>query len=284
MLFSMKKITIVSCFLSLLNLLVSCEETIILDLDQAKAGVVIDGLVTNVAGTSYVKISKTAGFYESGPTEKITSAIVRLVDDKGVQTVFTHNPEGSKEYEGVYLPNPNFKGGVGRIFKLTVTIGSQVYEAQDELLTITKIDSVGYRINATQEEDPAKEGEIYEALLYTREPQETKDYYLFKFYRNDSLTYFKNGEVYFANDEGIGEAIDGFQSPVYYSLKDTATVEMYSLTRNGFLFYNDLNNLNNGDGGMFSPPPANPRTNWSNGALGFFQVSATTRESVIIVE
>ncbi len=46
------------------------------------------------------------------------------------------------------------------------------------------------------------------------------------------------------------------------------------ISRDGYLFYNDLNTILNSDGGMFSPPPANPRSNVTGGALGFFQVSA----------
>ena len=40
--------------------------------------------------------------------------------------------------------------------------------------------------------------------------------------------------------------------------------------------------LINNDGGLFGSPPANVRTNLTNGALGFFQVSAMeTREITV---
>jgi hypothetical protein len=35
-----------------------------------------------------------------------------------------------------------------------------------------------------------------------------------------------------------------------------------------------LQSLLNNDGGLFSQPPSNSRSNISNGALGFFQTSA----------
>jgi Domain of unknown function (DUF4249) len=278
----MKNITSVLALFCMTTLLVSCQETIILDLDQTNSSVVIEGLITNEVGKHYVKISKSSGFYETGATERITNAVVKLSNDRGEEVMLAHNPSGEKKFDGFYFTNPAFKGETGRTYKLSVKIGSQMYEAQDELLAVTKIDSLTYGINDSEEEDPDTEGRIYEALLFTKEPKETKDYYLFKFYRNDTLTYSQETDVYVANDEGIGEKIAGFPSPVYYSLKDTATVEMYSISRNAFLFYNDLLNLLNGDGGMFSPPPANPRTNWSNGALGFFQTSAVSRETIII--
>ena len=281
---TMKKATYIISFVGLLILTVSCEETIILDLKQTSPSVVIEGLVSNKIGRNYVKVSKTAGFYDSGPTVKITNAVVKVIDDRGIEILFKHNPTEAKGAEGYYYADPTFKGEIGRTYKLIVTIGSQVYEAQDELLEVTKIDSLGVHINDDQLEKPDKSNQIYETLLYAKEPKLTKDYYLFKFYRNDSLTYKNNTDVYVANDEGIGENIDGFPSPVYYSVKDTAGVEMYSLSRNGFLYYNGLLNVLNGDGGMLTPPPVNPLSNLSNGALGFFQVSAISKADIVITK
>jgi hypothetical protein len=59
-------------------------------------------------------------------------------------------------------------------------------------------------------------------------------------------------------------------------------VEIYSLTREQFVYFTDLANILNSDGGMFSPPPANPRSNISGGALGLFQVSGISRASILI--
>ena len=38
------------------------------------------------------------------------------------------------------------------------------------------------------------------------------------------------------------------------------------------------------DGGLFSQPPSNSRTNLTNGALGFFQASAVEIEEIVIKE
>jgi hypothetical protein len=72
-------------------------------------------------------------------------------------------------------------------------------------------------------------------------------------------------------------------SPVYYAQNDKARLEVYSLTRRGYIFYNDLSIvLNNDGGGMFGPIPSSPRTNLTNGALGFFQVSAVQEKETFI--
>jgi hypothetical protein len=159
-----------------------------------------------------------------------------------------------------------------------------VYEAQDELHRVTSIDSLSYRVNEEEKEDPEDYGKFYEVLIYCKEPQDTKDYYLFKFYRNDSLQYDFDTDIYFADDETLGENIDGVSSPIFFAPGDWARCEIYSISREAFVFYSDLQSLLNNDGGLFSQPPANSRTNLSNGALGFFQASAMHVSEIEIKE
>jgi hypothetical protein len=147
---------------------------------------------------------------------------------------------------------------------------------------VTSIDSLTYGIDQDELDDPEDEGKFYEVLIYAKEPQETKDYYLFDFYRNDSLLVGSPDEIYFSDDIALGEEINGVQSPIYYAKGDVARVEAFSLSRAGYVFYSDLQSLLNNDGGMYSPPPANCRNNLSNGALGFFRASAVDMMEIII--
>lgn len=252
----------------------SCEKTVFLDLNQTPSKIVIEGLVTNQPGYQFVKVTRTVDFYDSGETPRITDATVLVEDDLGNQFVYIHNPNNHPDSAGYYLPVIPFVGEAGRTYYLTVDVNGELYEASDKLYDVTSIDSLEYRVNMDEEDDPKEDGKFYEVLMYAKEPQETDDYYLFKFFRNDSLVLYNPSDIYFSDDKTLGEEINGIPSPVFYALGDTARVEMYSLSRTGYVFYNDLFNLINNDGGMFSPPPANSRTNLSNGALGFFQVSS----------
>lgn len=260
----------------------SCEKTVFLDLDQTPAKIVIEGLVTNQPGYQFVKVTRTVNFYESGATPRITDAIVMVEDDQGNEFLYTHNPNNHPDSVGYYLPKVPFVGETGRTYYLTVDVSGELYEASDKLYNVTSIDSLEYQVNTDEEDDPKEDGKFYEVLMYAREPQETDDYYLFKFFRNDSLVLYNPSDIYFSDDKTLGEEINGIPSPVFYAEGDTARVEIYSLSRTGYVFYNDLFNLINNDGGMFSPPPANSRTNLSNGALGFFQVSAVNISGIRI--
>lgn len=262
----------------------SCDKPILLDLNQSTPRIIIEGQVTNKTGYQYVKITRSVGFYQTGESPAVEDAIVRVTDDMGNEIQFVHNPGNYADSTGFYLPETPFTGEIGRSYKLNVTADGEVYEAEDDLQRVTTFDSLTYRISTDEQEDPKDFGKYYEVLMYANEPQNTTDYYLFKFYRNDSLKVYNDTEIYFADDEILGENIDGVSSPIFYAPGDTARVEMYSLTRNGFVFYNDLQNLLNSDGGLFNQPPSNSRTNLSNGALGYFQASALEIGEIFIKE
>lgn len=262
-------------FLSLAMFQLSCEETTELDLRQTPPRIVIEALVTNKPNYQSVKLSRSAHFYGSGDTPRITDATVSVSDDAGTEYDFVHNPRNHPDSIGVYIPLDNFTGEIGKTYILHVNVDGVTYEASDKLLPVTPIDSLEFKINEDQQEEPEEPGKIYEMLIYAREPRDETNYYLFKYYRNDSLTVFNPTDIYYSDDELLGENISGIPSPVYFAANDKARLEVYSLTRSGYVFYNDLyTGLTNDGGGMFGPIPAPPRTNLSNDALGFFQVSA----------
>ena len=264
--------------------LTACEKTVYLDLNQNDSKVTIEGQVTNQAGYQYVKISRSVGFYDTGESPRIQDAIVFVSDDLGNEFEFVHNPRGHADSSGYYMPLDAFAGQIGRTYKLSATVDAELYEAEDKLFSVTTIDSLAYRINDDEAEDPKDGNKFYEVLIYAIEPQGTTDYYLFKFYRNDSLKVDNDTDIYYSDDEVLGEQIDGVPSPIYYEPGDTARVEAYSLSRNGFVFYNDLQTLLTSDGGLFSQPPSNSRTNLTNGALGYFQASAIDMKEIVIKE
>jgi hypothetical protein len=269
--------------LFLAAVLISCSEGIDLDLRQTPSKIVIEGLVTDKPGYQSVKITRSADFYSNGVTPRVTDAAVVVEDDLGQSFAFVHNPNNHADSAGIYIPQIPFTGEIGRTYTLRVTAGGNVFEATDELYSVLSVDSLTYQVNEFQTEFPQNEGKIYEILMFAKEPQDEKNFYLFKFYRNDSLTYFNETDIYYSDDEFLAENIDGVPSPVYYGEDDLARSEIYSISRIGYVYYNDLSTLLNNDaGGMFGPIPSLPRTNLSNGALGFFQVSAVSTSEIKI--
>lgn len=258
---------------------ISCEEVVEIDIDQAPPQLVIDGQVTDEDTTHHVRITSTSDLNaEFGVV--IRNAAVSVRDNVGNTYNYLHNPTGIDSLDGTYYSEQQYAGVTGRVYTLEVLVNNLTLTATDTLLPITDIDSLSVSIDPFAQSDPENDGEIYQVLLYAAEPKETRDFYYFRFYRDSVL--IADNSVYVFDDEIIGDRLDGLPSPVNFREGEYASVEIYSLSREQFVFYNDLSNLLNSDGGMFSPPPANPRTNIKGGALGLFQVSGLRRAGILI--
>ena len=268
--------------IAILSLFAACDEPIDIDSDSVEPIVIIEGLVTDQMMSHHVRVSRSVDFYDNIAADPVLDAEVSIRDDQGNVFTFLHNPGGEAEQQGFYFAEQEFAGQVGVTYSLTVTIGEEVYRAADQLLPVTAIDSLTVSLDEDEFDDPEDPGYYYEVLFYAREPRDRKDFYLFKFYRNDSILRDSDNDIYFSDDDLLAEEISGVSTAGYYTFGDRARVEMYSMSRQGFIYYNDLVNLLQGDGGMFGPPPVNPRTNLDNGALGFFQVSALVSEEIVI--
>ncbi len=257
----------------------ACEEVIEIDITQAPPQLVIDGVLTNEDTVHRVRISRTGNF-QGNTGEIVSDAIVEVRDNFGNIFNYTHNPEGVDSLDGYYYSDQQFAGEISGIYELRVNVDNESYTARDTLRPITTIDSLSIEVNPFAQNDPESDGEIYQVLLYADEPQETDDFYYFKFYRDSVIVSGNN--VFVFDDKLLGSSLNGLPSPVLYKEGEFASVEIYSLTREQFVYYTDLGNILNSDGGFFSPPPANPRSNISGGALGLFQVSGITRGSILI--
>lgn len=258
-----------------------CEETIILDTEQVETRLVIDAHITDDFRTQRVELSTTVDFYFDQRPPGINNAEV-LVRDLTTSEVYEFSLAQESSFDGVYFSNEPFAGIAGHLYELEVVYEGELYTGREILNPVSEIDSLTYRINFDEQADPDSDGFFYEVLLYAEEPQETVDYYFFKFYRNDTLIYDGETDIYFTDDQFLGATISDLPAPVFYSQGDIATVEIYGITRQAYIYLNDLFNVLNTDSGLFSPPPANPRNNLTNGALGYFMVSGVNRATIVI--
>ncbi|MFC2123412.1 DUF4249 domain-containing protein [Bacteroidota bacterium] len=277
---NLKKITYVFS----LFLIWGCMEVIELDIEQVPPVYLVEGIVTNRYQHHLVRLSKSIGFYEEGPSPGVSGALISVLDNLGNEYPYTESDSA-----GIYLSNEIFEGVPGRAYTLNIDVDGQHFTAKDSLRSIQEIETLLWRFSLQKLrwedgiDDPADQGYLYEVLLTTTEPQETKDYYLFKVYRNDTLQTADGQSIYYADDAVVGEKIEDFPGPAYYRYLDTAIFEVYSMTPEAFKFWNDMQANIANDGGMFSSVPANAHSNiQGDRVLGFFQVSSVVADSLVV--
>ncbi len=245
----------------------SCDEVIELDIQQAEPRLIIEALVTNQPGRQYVQLTRTIPFGAKEKVPTVSGASVSVSDAYGQVMDYTESTPG------YYVPAEAFVGTPGMTYTLHVEVDGQTYTAEEVMQDVPPLDSLSVREDPEEKADPEEEGRFYEVLIYGKEPQETENFYLFKFYRNDTL-FTNDGSWIFAYDDTIlGGNIQALPTPLYYAASDKARLEMYPITRQAYRYYLDLSSNINNDGGMFSGQPANVRTNIEGGALGYFQAS-----------
>ena len=266
-------------YIAVIGLFVSCEEVVVIDLEQSQPQIVIEGLLTNKDTVHFVKVSQSIQFYETG-LNPILNAVIS-VNGNGEEYLYSHNPMGLDSLKGYYFSDASYAGKIGEAYTLNVDVSGINYAAIDTMLNVTQIDSLTFELADDPSEEDEMDGKIYQLFLYAPEPQETDDYYQFQFLRDNELVAYPNN-MYVFSDVALGPSLNGLPSPVLFREGEIAQVQIYSLTKEQYVFYTDLSNILNSDGGMFSPAPANPRNTFTNNALGLWQVSAVSEDAILI--
>jgi hypothetical protein len=142
-------------YVSFILLLVSCVEPVRLPELSSQPVLVVDGMITDEPATHSVVLSFSGTVdHDVDNPNRVTGALVTIVND------LQEEHELSESGPGVYLTGPEFKGIVGRTYKLKIrTADGTEYESVPSLLKQGGlIDSVyrEIRTNVINKDDPTK--------------------------------------------------------------------------------------------------------------------------------
>ncbi len=260
--------------LILLFTLNGCEKVINLDLVNSAPRLVIDGLITDGFGPYRITLSKSGSYFNQPVLLPVTGALVVISDN--VRTTDT-----LKETEpGIYLTK-KLNGIPGRTYSLMVLYENRKYTASSTMFSHVDMDAL--KLEKSQSQGfgfggNGKNGVRIDIHCIFKDPVE-KNFYRIKFYTNDSI----NLENYrLIDDQYInGKLID---LPVgRVKVGDVVRVELISLDKSTYEYYRTLRDLLHTNP-IFGSTPANPNTNLTNGALGYFGACAISGETIIITD
>ncbi len=279
---SMKYITNIIILIIFLS---SCTEKIDIDVGTTYQRFIVEGTITTDTMKHVVKLITSIDYYENEQPPVVSNAIVTI--DDGINKITL---EENSENPGYYETDENYFGVVGRTYELEIEIpeainGYTSYTASSELKPVAPIDSI--RVEYIED------WEVWELQIYALDPP-TEDFYSFEVFKNgieitDTIT--KRGvsdDRFFNGNYTFGVSVYYFYSgyePEFVYPGDTITLRMGGITKD---YYNFLIELMDQTfeyrNPLFSGPPANIRTNISNGGLGFFTAYATSYSSTIYQE
>lgn len=277
-----------------------CLEESQIQLPSDPARLVLDAVVSSTEGESYVVIGWSsvvnatcqnqwgdAGVCEpgvfSGPYK--LSGLVTIVEIESGRTVVI--PFQMNDKHGRLLLKPSITGQPGFGYRLTVEVTYEgktaLYSSTTRMIKTPEITGVSLR---TRKGPLGKSNEAVPLISFT-EPRGVH-FYLFQLctISGQRIT-CGNSRVWpysvladtFLPSEVNGLSVDDGASIVKYATfypnpdfpGTQILIRMYSIEKDAFDFYKSLFDQFDNDGGAFSPTPATPEGNISNGAIGLFR-------------
>ncbi len=251
--------------------MVSCEKNIDLDLEDQSGKIVIEGNITDDTGPYLVKITKSVAYTSAESYTVIEDAKVIISDNTGQSETLTYAGDG------FYVTN-TFTAEPGRTYTLKVTAEGQQYSAQSTMPQPVLFDGL------EQDSFMVAGEKSYTLLPIFTDPPALGNRYLFIFYVNNTSHKFfaefsdnvNNGlpnqrPLLMPNDK------DGIK----VKAGDTIHVEMQCIDQNIFTYYSALLQILDGGAGA-GVTPANPPSNISNGALGYFSAHTVRTQNKVI--
>jgi hypothetical protein len=259
----------------------SCEKFIILDLpDQQGKYLIVEGNIDNLYNTQEIRLYSSGSYYDTEKGLFVSGARVSMTDGIS-EFVFT---EGTDDrWRGHYF-NSKIKKVLeaGGIYRLTVDFDGRIYTAESELRPVPEIDSITVIMNFLSGIGVINEP-MYDVYVHFRNLPVTGNYYLINLFINESNKSFTPPRKTVISDENLKGPVSLYARTLR-NLKegDTLRLEMRSISRKQYEFYNGFLSQTELSGNPFAgAPPANLPTNLSEGARGFFQVSAATTRTKI---
>jgi len=186
-----------------------------------------------------------------------------------------------------FYQTSKIEGLAGRTYTLNIMVDGKTYNSTSYMPHLPKIDSVSYIYV------PFHEMLARVPTIYFSEPQNERNYYMFQV---DESSWLPNQTIIpivsanemvwqfsILSDEFLESYVYGYTVPTgvsvndsreYYGVSTEFTVITYSLTQESYLFFKNMIEQFNNDGGAYKLVPATPPGNISNGALGLFRTSS----------
>jgi hypothetical protein len=243
-----------------LSALVACKKEINLDLQNTAAQIVIEGTVTNRTPAEII-ISKSVPFSNSNSFPKVSGAQVQVTDDKGVSYPLTETKPG------VYT-NTSLIGFAGHSYSLLVNAEGKEYTATSSMPLHVNLDSLLLEKIFMGSES------IWVVKPLYNDPADFGNNYMFI----ETINGKRYPQYWVWDDRIVNNSISTvplIQHDSAINAKDIIEVEMRCIDRNTLRYFTALQDSQNN-----ATTPANPASNISGGALGYFSAHTSQLKRV----
>ncbi len=259
----------------------SCTEKIDIELDSDRIRLVVDGIITDIPGEQYVKLTETADYFSNEQPKGVGNATV-IIESQNGPILLTE----SDSVAGLYLMPDGFVGVQGNIYQLNIKLENEIGGYKDYFAN-TKMPLLSDDIDSIAVEwMPQFEGWV--VRLYAQDP-DREDFYMFNGLRNGELITDSIHEVNITDDRLFnGNYTSGVMVLMFNEDQldpgDLFTLVLSNITKEYASFVTEVQIEIQPKEPLFSGPPANVSSNISNGATGWFTSYPSAFSSTIVQE
>ena len=266
----MKKFIIIGGMIFALLALLSCEKVLDIPLEDSKEAIVIEATMTNTSVPFMVKVSKTTPYFSEQADNPVSGAIVSVKTEKGKIKYFSEVSPGIYTYDkAVAFP--------GVLYIVSVEYEGITYTARSFMPEPVSIGELGFTYFNGY--GILKSG--YKVTTFISDPANVDNYYRIKFYSNGQPTSAVGGETLYTDKQFNGNGVGLGQRWVVFNATDTLTVELQTIDKSAYDYFSTLESITGLDI-MQTVAPANPISNFNNGALGYFSAYSLDLRTVVI--
>jgi len=260
--------------ISLINY--SCQKVIDVDLNKTDPKPVFEFILTNDStkqDTCF--ITQTTSYFNSQKPTPIQGAKVIVKKDDGTQ-------ETLKEvFPGKYITQFLVRREMHSYsMEATLPNGQKYNSTASYLYPVQDIDS----LKAKYEKANGFFEAGYYIYFYGKDNGKQRNFYRFDLWQNDTMVTRDADKWLIGDDKFLSNSgyFSGLRAPFAFRKGDSVFCQLSSMPQEEYDYLMQLQAQLNSDGGVFSPPPANPKTNISNGGLGFFAANGIRSKGVRI--
>jgi len=239
-------------FVFLLFIFSSCEDVIEVNMQTGKQALVVEGWLTNKAEPQFVKLYYTGATSENS-FEMLDGAILTLSDNEGNVEILSETAPGKYQISSL-------KSVDGRVYTLKIESKVGNYQAVAEVKRLSMpLDSLTFKY---EEKSAIYSESGFYPSSHGREYKGVGDFCQIRLYKNGKYLN-QTGDFNLLDDEFVdGNYIANTELSVQkpFQKNDLAKAEIWSLTKDAYLFWTDIRTqLQNGM--IFASPLSNTRTN-----------------------
>jgi hypothetical protein len=259
-------------------LYMSCEDVVDVNVDEGVPVLVVEGWITTVDKPYEVRLSKTAPYFKNEQTPPASGASVIIRDNEGTTDTLKEVAPGHYRTAG------SRTGKIGNHYTLFIVFEGETYTAMSEIKRVPVIDSLAFRYA----DKSGTEDDGYYLNYYGPEPEGQGDYYRFNISIDNKMQppkfdWFVSGDEWV--DGNYIADLEAFDDPMRNG--DMVKAEIMSITKDAYYYFTEMK-IQVDNGGMFSNPPSNIRTNIQNmnpasskKAVGYFGASAVRSKEIV---